>query len=88
MNMDKDKFSNVAESLKKYRRAELRDENGKNVLDEMYVDLMVGDVVIKKCLLDHTTYLIGRKGTGKSAYSSKLQKISIPSVLHRCEDCV
>ena len=37
MKMDKDKFLNVAESLKKYRRAELRDENGKNVLDEMYV---------------------------------------------------
>ena len=73
MNMDKDKFSNVAESLKKYRRAELRDENGKNVLDEMYVDLMVGDVVIKKCLLDHTTYLIGRKGTGKSTIFLKLE---------------
>lgn len=73
MSMDKTKFLLVAESLKKYRRAELQDENGKSILDDMYVDLMVGDVVINKCLLDNTTYLIGRKGTGKSTIFLKLE---------------
>ena len=54
-----DGFSKAAESLKKYRRAELLDEAGKSILDDMYVDLLRGDVVLKKCLLDNTTFLIG-----------------------------
>ena len=73
MGMDKNSFLKVAESLKQYRRAELQDEAGKSILDDMYVDLMVGDVVINKCLLDNTTYLIGRKGTGKSTIFLKLE---------------
>ena len=61
-----DGFSKAAESLKKYRRAELLDEAGKSILDDMYVDLLRGDVVLKKCLLDNTTfgciiYLINKK---------------------------
>ena len=71
--MDKNNFLKVAESLKKYRRAELQDDAGKSILDDMYVDLMVGNVVINKCLLDNTTYLIGRKGTGKSTIFLKLE---------------
>lgn len=68
-----DGFSKAAESLKKYRRAELLDEAGKSILDDMYVDLLRGDVVLKKCLLDNTTFLIGRKGTGKSTIFLKLE---------------
>lgn len=33
-------FSKVAESLKKFRRAELLDDKGKSILDKMYVDLL------------------------------------------------
>lgn len=66
-------FSKTAESLKKYRRAELLDETGKSILDKMYVDLLDGDVVLNKCLLDNTTFLIGRKGTGKSTIFLKLE---------------
>lgn len=66
-------FSKVAESLKKYRRAELLDETGKSILDELYVDLLDGNVVLKKCLLDNTTFLVGRKGTGKSTIFLKLE---------------
>ena len=73
MGMDRNNFLKVAESLKKYRRAELQDDAGKSILDDMYVDLMVGNVVINKCLLDNTTYLIGRKGTGKSTIFLKLE---------------
>lgn len=69
----RDNFIEVAESLKKYRRAELNDDNGKNLLDEMYVDLLPGNVVLKKCLLNNTTFLIGRKGTGKSTIFLKLE---------------
>lgn len=66
-------FSKAAESLKKYRRAELLDETGKSILDKMYVDLLDGDVVLNKCMLDNTTFLIGRKGTGKSTIFLKLE---------------
>ena len=50
---EKQKFSNVAESLKKYRRADLLDSDGKSVLDKLYVDLLDGDVILNKCLLVH-----------------------------------
>lgn len=70
---EKQKFSNVAESLKKYRRADLLDSDGKSVLDKLYVDLLDGDVILNKCLLDNTTFLVGRKGTGKSTIFLKLE---------------
>lgn len=66
-------FINVAESLKKYRRADLCDENGKNILDKLYVDLLPNNVILNKCLLDNTTFLIGRKGTGKSTIFLKME---------------
>lgn len=69
----KDRFIDVAESLKKYRRAEIINDSGKNLLNEMYVDLLPGNVVLKKCLLNNTTFLIGRKGTGKSTIFLKLE---------------
>ena len=70
---EKQRFSNVAESLKKYRRADLLDSDGKSVLDKLYVDLLDGNVILNKCLLDNTTFLIGRKGTGKSTIFLKLE---------------
>lgn len=58
---EKRKFMNAAESLKKYRRADLIDENGKSILDKLYVDLLPENIILNKCLLDNTTFLIGRK---------------------------
>ena len=34
---EKKQFVDVSESLKKYRRADLVDENGKSILDKLYV---------------------------------------------------
>ena len=71
---EKNGFSNAAESLKKYRRAELVDDNsGKSLLDKLYVDLLPGNVVLEKCMRDNTTFLVGRKGTGKSTIFLKLE---------------
>ena len=70
---EKRQFVAVSESLKKYRRADLVDEDGKSILDKLYVDLLEGDVILNKCLLDNTTFLIGRKGTGKSTLFLKLE---------------
>jgi hypothetical protein len=69
-----DCFSQAVESLKKYRRADLIDEAGKNLLDVLYTDLLPNDHILNKCLLDNTTFLIGRKGTGKSTLFLKMER--------------
>lgn len=71
--LEKDKFFSAVDSLKKYRRAELFDEQGNNLLDNLYTDLLPNDQIIKTCLTDNTTFLVGRKGTGKSTIFLKLQ---------------
>lgn len=71
--LEKDKFFNAVDSLKKYRRAELFDEQGNNLLDDLYTDLLPNDQIVKTCLMDNTTFLVGRKGTGKSTIFLKLQ---------------
>lgn len=63
---DKDNFFNAIESLKKYRRADLLDERGRNLLETLYTDLLPNDHILKKSIKENTTFLIGRKGTGKS----------------------
>lgn len=69
-----DKFFDAVESLKLYRRADLIDEDGLNLLEELYTDLLPNDLILKKCLKEHTTYLVGRKGTGKSTIFLKLEQ--------------
>ncbi len=76
--MDLDKFSKIAESLRQYRRAELKDfetEIGTKPIDQLYVDPLSGDAVIKAVLSSNTTFLLGRKGTGKSTVFAKAQSI-------------
>lgn len=70
----KNGFFEAVESLKKYRRAELIDEKGRNLLDKLYTDLLPNDHILKKCLLPNTTFLIGRKGTGKSTIFLRLEQ--------------
>lgn len=70
---DIENFSQAVESLKKYRRADIIDEDGKNILDILYTDLLPNDYILKKCLFDNTTFLIGRKGTGKSTVFLKME---------------
>lgn len=71
---DKDNFFTAVDSLKKYRRAEITDEAGKDLVDTLYTDLLPNEQVLKACLTDNTTFLIGRKGTGKSTIFLKLQR--------------
>ncbi len=61
------KFSDAAQSLKLYRRAELVDEeSGRQLIDELYVDPLPQNAVITAILKPNTTFLVGRKGVGKS----------------------
>src|SRR5580658_6899494 len=76
MAINPDKFAKIAESLRQYRRAELadfEDDVAGNPIDALYVDALEGDAVLKTALLNSTTFLIGRKGTGKSNVFAKAQ---------------
>jgi hypothetical protein len=70
---DIETFNKAVESLRQYRRYEIVDENNKNLLDDLYVDPIEGDALLRLCLKDNTTVLVGRKGTGKSTIFMKMQ---------------
>lgn len=67
-------FRKVCQSLKLYRRAELVDESGDQLIDALYVDPLPANKVLATLLEPHTTFIIGRKGTGKSTIFQKAQK--------------
>lgn len=75
-SIDPKVFARVAESLRQYRRAELKDfavDIGGNPIDNLYVDPLPGDAVLSTVLAGNTTFLTGRKGTGKSTVFAKAQ---------------
>lgn len=69
-----DGFFEAVESLKKYRRADLIDVKGRDLLKILYTDLLPNDYILKKSLKENTTFLIGRKGTGKSTIFLRLEQ--------------
>lgn len=74
--MNPDQFAKIAESLRQYRRAELADfqsDLGGNPVDQLYVDPLESEAVLKTVLLNNSTFLVGRKGTGKSTVFAKAQ---------------
>ncbi len=74
--MDPQVFARIAESLRQYRRAELKEfeaELGTAAIDKLYVDPLQRDAVLNSVLSSNTTYLLGRKGTGKSTVFAKGQ---------------
>jgi hypothetical protein len=67
-------FAQAAQSLKLYRRADLRDDvTDKTLIAKLYVDPLQNDAVLQTMLQDNTTFLIGRKGTGKSTIFQRAQ---------------
>ena len=74
--MDIMKFSKISISLRHYRRAELKDydrELGGPAIDSLYTDPLPSNAVLNQVLAPTTTFLIGRKGTGKSTVFAKAQ---------------
>ncbi len=74
--MDPKKFARIAESLRQYRRADLREfqkELGGRPVDALYVDPLPNDAVLTSVLSSNTTFLLGRKGTGKSTVFARAQ---------------
>lgn len=68
-----DIFLELTDSLSKYRRAELKSVNGENIIEDLYVDPLDNDLILKSMLKNNTTLLIGRKGTGKSTIINRFQ---------------
>ena len=67
-------FRAAAQSLKLYRRAELEDQiHQKSLIKDLYVDPLPEEHVFKTVLRSNTTFLIGRKGTGKSTIFQRVQ---------------
>jgi hypothetical protein len=71
-----EKFARIAESLRQYRRAELKEfdgELGDDPVKKLYVDPLPGNAVLTSVLSSNTTFLLGRKGTGKSTIIARAQ---------------
>lgn len=68
-----DTFLSLTDSLSKYRRAEIKDSYGHSLIEELYVDPLENDLILKSMLKDNTTLLMGRKGTGKSTIINRFQ---------------
>ncbi|MET0327086.1 MAG: helix-turn-helix domain-containing protein [Ilumatobacteraceae bacterium] len=66
-------FHDAAQSLKLYRRAELQTDEGISLIEDLYVDPLPSDHVLATMLKPNTTFLVGRKGTGKSTVFQRAQ---------------
>lgn len=60
------KFSQAVHLLRLYRRAEMESADGRDLIQELYVDPLPRDHVLEQMRRPATTLIIGRKGTGKS----------------------
>ena len=72
--MKKEKFLKAVDTLKLYRRADLVDEHGQKLISALYVDPLPDDHVLHTLLRPNTTFLVGRKGTGKSTIFQRAQE--------------
>jgi DNA-binding MarR family transcriptional regulator len=72
--MKKAEFLTAVDTLKLYRRSELLDEQGKQLISSLYVDPLPDNHVLHTLLRPNTTFLIGRKGTGKSTIFQRVQE--------------
>lgn len=59
--MKNTEFLKAVDTLKLYRRAELVDEMGHELISDLYVDPLPDNHVLQTLLRPNTTFLIGRK---------------------------
>ncbi|MRS18190.1 MarR family transcriptional regulator, partial [Enterobacteriaceae bacterium RIT692] len=70
---DINNFFDAVDSLKRFKRAEIKDAKENPLIEKLYTDLLPNEHVFKMCFSDNTTFLIGRKGTGKSTIILRLE---------------
>lgn len=68
-----DGFHKAAVSLKLFSRAELNDDKDRTLIEKLYVDPLPNEHVFKTLLADNTTFIVGRKGSGKSTVFQRVQ---------------
>jgi hypothetical protein len=68
-----DNFHKAAVSLKLFSRAELNDDKNRSLIEKLYVDPLPNEHVFKTLLADNTTFIVGRKGSGKSTVFQRVQ---------------
>lgn len=68
-----DAVRETAQSLKLYRRADLPGPGGKSLIEELYVDPLPNEHVLSTMVKPNTTFIVGRKGTGKSTVFLRAQ---------------
>ncbi|MBN5319575.1 hypothetical protein JY479_06085 [Serratia marcescens] len=66
-------FFDAVDSLKRFKRAEVTDRKNRTLIDKLYTDLLPENQVFNMCFSGNTTFLVGRKGTGKSTIILKLE---------------
>lgn len=71
---DLEAFEKAVQTLKLYRRADIEDERGSNLVEQLYVDPLPNEHVYQTIIKPNTTFIIGRKGTGKSTVFQRAQK--------------
>lgn len=69
-----EKFTEAIRLLKLYRRAEMETLDGKDLIEQLYVDPLPHDHVLKQIRQPTTTFIVGRKGTGKSTVFLRARK--------------
>jgi len=72
--MKKREFLAAVDTLKLYRRAELSNEQGEQLISTLYVDPLPDSHILHTLLKPNTTFLVGRKGTGKSTIFQRAQE--------------
>uniref|UniRef100_UPI003561BF9E hypothetical protein n=1 Tax=Roseovarius sp. TaxID=1486281 RepID=UPI003561BF9E len=78
MPADSSKFLKISDTLRQYRRAELKDfeeDLGADPLKKLYCDPLPGDSILNTVTSSNTTFILGRKGTGKSTVFARAQSI-------------
>jgi hypothetical protein len=71
---DLEAFHKAVQTLKLYRRAEIENDRGDNLIDDLYVDPLPNDHIYHTMLKPNTTIIVGRKGTGKSTIFQRAQR--------------
>ena len=71
----KDNFALAIDTLRRAHRSQLMSARGKSVIDQLYIDPLPNDGVLRKVLLPHMTLILGRRGTGKSTLIERAQSV-------------
>lgn len=77
-------FHSAVQSMKLYRRADIENERGESLVEELYVDPLPNNHVLNTITRANTTFILGRKGTGKSTVLLRAQKALLADPKYIC----